>query len=205
VQDYKELGLHGLVPPCVLQLAATDDYKFMVVRANKNNMANVEKAIKATWKKLITGRPYSGFLQNDVILKERTMNAGLQSVSLFLAGVIILLSASGLFALVSLNILRRNKEIGVRKVLGASVANVMGLVVKDFMYILLIAFIIGSSLGYLIINKIIFNFLYAYHPQFGPDAFVLTLLILLFSCAITVGLKVFKAASSNPVNVLKTD
>jgi ABC-type antimicrobial peptide transport system permease subunit len=81
----------------------------------------------------------------------------------------------------------------------------MGLVVKDFMYILLIAFIIGSSLGYLIINKIIFNFLYAYHSQFGPDAFVLTSLILLFSCAITVGLKVFKAASSNPVDVLKTD
>lgn len=205
VQDYKELGLHGLVPPCVLQLAQTADYKFMVVRANKNNLSNVEKAIKATWYKLVAGKPYNGFLQNDVILKERYMNAGLQSVSLFLAGVIILLSVSGLFALVSLNILRRNKEIGVRKVLGASVANVMGLVVKDFMYILLIAFLIGSSLGYLIINKIIFNFLYAYHPAFGLDAFVLTLLILLLSCAITVGVIVFKAASSNPVNVLKAD
>ncbi|HLL44471.1 MAG TPA: ABC transporter permease, partial [Segetibacter sp.] len=205
VRDYKELGLHGLVPPCVLQLAGVDDYKFMVVRANENNLANVEKAIKASWKKLITGKPYSGFLQNDVILKERYMNAGLQSVSLFLAGVIILLSASGLFALVSLNILRRNKEIGVRKVLGASIANVMGLVVKDFMYILLLAFLIGSSLGYLIINKIVFNFIYVYHPTFGLDAFILTLLILLISCALTVGLKVFKAASSNPANVLKTD
>jgi ABC-type antimicrobial peptide transport system permease subunit len=115
------------------------------------------------------------------------------------------LSASGLFALVSLNILRRNKEIGVRKVLGASVATIMGLVAKDFMYILVVAFIIGSALGYLIIDKIIFNHIYVYHAEVGPGAFFTTLLIILLSCCITVGIKVYRAANSNPVNVLKRD
>jgi ABC-type antimicrobial peptide transport system permease subunit len=205
VQDYKEFGLHGRVPPCVLRLASPDDYKHLVVRANKQSLAEVEKLVKSAWYQVVPGKPYSGFLQSDVVDKERYMNAGVQSVSFFLAAVIILLSASGLFALVSLNILRRNKEIGVRKVLGATIPGIMRMIAKDFVLILLIAFIIGSSLGYLIIDKIIFNFIYAYHATIGADAFVYTLLILLLSCCITVGLKVYSAANSNPVNVLKGD
>jgi len=205
VQDYKEFGLHGRVPPCVLRLAPIENYKHVVVRAHENNLLSVEKLVKAAWYQAVPGKPYKGFLQSDVVDKERYMNAGFQSVSFFLAAIIILLSASGLFALVSLNILRRNKEIGVRKVLGASIPNIMALIAKDFMYILLIAFIIGSALGYLIIDKIVFNFIYVYHAEIGPDAFVSTLLIILLSCAITVGLKVYKAANSNPVNVLKRD
>ena len=205
VEDYKEFGLHGLVPPCALRLATTDDFKYLVARVSKNNIGKVEKAIKAAWYQVAPGKPYNGFLQTDVVDKERYMNMGLQSVSFFLAAIIMLLSASGLFALVSLNILRRNQEIGVRKVLGATVANVMALIAKDFMYILLSAFIIGSALGYLIINKIVFNFIYVYHAGMGPEAFAGTLLLILLSCCITVGLKVFKAANSNPVNVLKRD
>lgn len=205
VQDYKEFGLHGLLPACVLRLAEPDNYKHLVVRTTQDNLLNIEKQVKAAWYQVIPGKPYKGFLQTDVVDKERYMNAGFQSVSFFLAAVIILLSASGLFALVSLNILRRNKEIGVRKVLGASIISIMGLISKDFMYILLIAFTIGSALGYLVINKIIFNFIYVYHADIGVDAFISTLLIILLSCFITVGLKVYKAANANPVNVLKRD
>lgn len=205
VKDYKELGLHGLVPPCVLKLAAIDDYKYLVVKADHSNLKDVEKVIKAAWYQTVPGKPYSGFLQSDVVEKERYMNVGFQSVSFFLAVVIILLSVSGLFALVSLNILRRNYEIGVRKVLGATIANIMLLIAMDFIYILLTAFVIGSVLGYLVINKIIFNFIYVYHADIGPDAFGGTLLIVLLCCCVTVGVKVYKAASSNPVNVLKRD
>jgi ABC-type antimicrobial peptide transport system permease subunit len=133
------------------------------------------------------------------------MNAGFQWVSFFLAGVIILLSASGLFALVSLNILRRSKEIGVRKVLGASVLNIMRLIGNDFIVMLLIAFIVGSALGYLIINKLVYNVIYTYHASFGADAFAGTLIIILGTCFITIGFKVYRAANANPVRIIKTD
>lgn len=205
VEDYKEFGLHGRVPPCVLRPASPDSYKYFVVRANAKNLGEVEKLVKTAWYQVIPGKPYRGFLQSDVVLKEKYMNAGFQSVSFFLAAIIIVLSASGLFALVSLNILRRNKEIGVRKVLGATIPNIMRLIAKDFIFILFVAFVIGSSLGYLVVNKIVFNFIYVYHADIGPDAFVYTLLIILLSCCITVGLKVYSAANSNPVKVLKRD
>jgi putative ABC transport system permease protein len=205
VKDYKEFGLHGKVPACVLKLAAIDDYKYFVVRANQRNMAEVEKLIKEAWYKVSPGKPYNGFLQSTVIDKERYMNAGFKSVSFSLAAIILLLSASGLFALVSLNILRRQQEIGVRKVLGASILNIIGMISKDFIYILLIAFIIGSALAYLIIDKIIFNFIYAYNPAIAPEAFITTLLIVLLFCAMTVGLKVYRAANANPVKSLKAE
>jgi len=124
---------------------------------------------------------------------------------LFLAAIIILLSASGLFALVSLNILRRNQEIGVRKVLGASIGTIIKLITKDFVYILLIAFVIGSTLGFLVINNIVFNFIYVYHADMGIDAFAGTFIILFLACCATAGLKVYRAANANPVKVLKND
>ena len=205
VKDYKEFGLHGKVPACVLKLAATEDYKYLVVRSNHSNIAELEKIIKAAWYQALPGKPYNGFLQSDVVDKERYMNAGFKSVSFFLAAIILLLSASGLFALVSLNILRRKQEIGVRKVLGASIINIIGMISKDFIYILFIAFIIGSALGYLIIDKVVFNFIYAYNSGIGPYTFISTLLIVLFFSGITVGFKVYRAANANPVKSLRTE
>ncbi|MEO5562622.1 MAG: FtsX-like permease family protein [Chitinophagaceae bacterium] len=201
--DYKERGLHGLVPPCILRMAAPADYKYFVARANQQNLMDVQKTIIAAWYKVVPDKPYNGFLQSDVVEKERYMNEGFKAVSFFLAAMTILLSISGLFALVSLNIIRRNKEVGMRKVLGASVLNIMGLITKEFMYMLITACIVGFALGYLIIDKLIFRVIYAYHTEIGPGAFLSAFLIIMISCFGTVGIKVYQAASSNPINVLR--
>ena len=205
VADYKEFGLHGKVPPCVLRAAVGEDFKYLVVRTSKNNLADVQQATREGWAKVAPDKVYNGFLQIDMIDKERYMNESLKTVSFFLAGVIILLSASGLFALVSLNIIRRSKEVGMRKVLGASVLNLMKLVSKDFLYIIIVAFVVGASLGYIIIDKIIFRFVYAYHPEIEVSAFIGALAIVLASSLATVGWKVYSAASSNPMYVLRKD
>ena len=203
VADYKELGLHDAIPPCILHAATTDEFKFLVVRANAGRLTEVQQAVKKAWYKITSDKPYSGFLQNEVIEKEKYMNDGLQSVSFLLAVTIIVLSASGLFALVSLNILRRSKEVGVRKVLGASIPYLMRLVSRDFLIIIMAAFTIGSLLAYLIINKIIFRFIYAYHAQLGIEVFISTLGIIMLACCATIGWKVYIASSTNPIDVLR--
>lgn len=203
VADYKEFGLHDKVPACILRNANADEFKYLVVRANSNKLAEVKKAAEAAWIKLMPDKPYAGFLQIDMIDKERYMNESFKSVSFFLAAVIILLSASGLFALMSLNIIRRSKEVGMRKVLGASVPNLMKIVSIDFIYIVLLAFAVGASLGYVIIDQIIFRHIYAYHPEIGVSAFIVTLVLVLLSTFVTAGWKVYNAAISNPINVLR--
>ncbi len=120
VNDYKEYGLRGLVPPCVLRPAAPGEFKYLVVNARPEHLAAVSGSLQAAWRKVAPGVPYRGCPQTEPVEKERYINAGIKSVAFFLAVVTLLLSASGLFALVSLDILRQHKEIGLRKVLGVA-------------------------------------------------------------------------------------
>lgn len=205
VNDYKEYGLHGLVPPCVLRMAKTDTYKYMVVRADKEKLKQVTQYLQATWHNLTPNVPYRGYLQTDLIEKEVRMTQGFKSIAFFLAIVTLLLSASGLFAQISLNIDKRSKEIGVRKVLGASILQIIILVNGEFMRMLLIAFLIGSALGYLFTSKFIFQVIFQYHPVAGPQPYLFTLLIIIISCSLIIGSKVFEAAKANPIERLRDE
>lgn len=205
VEDYKEMGLHGKVPPIVLKAAIPEDFKYLTVRIDERNLLSVYKSLQETWHQVLPAKPFAGFLQNELIEKEIYMNAGFKSIAFFLAISTIVLSASGIFALVSLNIIRRRKEIGIRKVLGASIVSIIGLINKDFTRIVVLSFVIGSALGYLLIDNLLFKFIYVYHPEIGFMPFVLTLLIIMFTSAITIGTKVYKASAANPVKSLRTE
>jgi hypothetical protein len=205
VNDYKEYGLHGLVPPCVLRLAMPDDYRFIVVRADEDELSEVVRRMQVAWRKVATNQPYRGYRQADLMEKELRMTQGFKSVAFFLALVTLLLSASGLFALVSLNIDKRSKEIGMRKVMGASVLQIVGLVNRTFVRILLIAFVIGSGLGYLLTEKLVFQFIFKYYPEVGLTPYLATLLTILLSCGLIIGTKVYRAATINPIQSLRSD
>lgn len=205
VNDYKEYGLHEIVPPCVLRMAMPDDYKYMVVRADKDKLTQVVKSLQSTWHQLIPDVPYRGYLQSDLIEKEIRMTKAFKSIAFFLAIITLLLSASGLFAQISLNIDKRSKEIGIRKVLGASILQIIALVNREFMRILLIAFVIGSTLGYLFTSKFIFQVIYQYHPAAGPAPYIGTFLIVLVCCSVIIGTRVFNAAKANPIDRLRSE
>ncbi|NML40714.1 FtsX-like permease family protein [Chitinophaga sp. G-6-1-13] len=205
VNDYKEYGLHGLVPPCVLRIAKPDEYKFMVVRTDKDKLPQVTKYLQSTWHQLVPNVPYRGYLQSDLIEKEIRMTQAFKAIAFFLAIITLLLSASGLFAQISLNIDKRSKEIGIRKVLGASILQIIGLVNREFIRILLIAFVIGSTLGYLFTSKFIFQVIYQYHPAAGPAPYIGTFLIVLVCCSAIIGTRVFDAARANPIDRLRAE
>lgn len=205
VGDYKEFGLHDIVPPCVLRLAKQDEYKYLVVRADKDKLSQVTDYLRKTWHKVAPNAPYRAFLQSDLIEKELRMTQAFQSISFFLAIVTLLLSASGLFAQISLNIDKRSKEIGIRKVLGASVLQIIGSVNGRFVRILLIAFGIGSVLGYLFTSKFIFQFIFKYHPDAGPEPYIGTFLAVMLCCTMVIGSKVYNAATANPIERLRAD
>ena len=122
----------------------------------------------------------------------------------FLGVVALVLTATGLFTLVSLNILRRMKEIGVRKALGASVGNIARIINTEFAIILIIAAGLGSVGGKFLSAWLMAN-IWEYY--LSPD--IMTLLIsasAMFVIAIlTVGFKIYNAANMNPVNTLRDE
>jgi len=177
----------------------------MVVRSDKDKLKQVARSLETAWHNVFPDVPYRGYLQSDLIEKETRITQGFKSIAFFLAIVTLLLSASGLFAQISLNIDRRSKEIGMRKVLGASVLQIIMLVNREFMRILLISFVAGSVIGYLFTSKFIFQFIYKYHPDAGAEPFIATLLIVLLSCSLIIGSKVFKSAKANPIERLRNE
>lgn len=117
-----------------------------------------------------------------------------------LSFIIVLL---GVLGLVSLSIHKRVKEIGIRKVLGASVPNIMLLFVKEFVVIILIAAVIACPLAYLVMNNWLNN--YAYHINISPKPFALSIIALTVITLLLIGLQTIKSAIANPVKSLRTE
>ena len=117
-------------------------------------------------------------------------------IAMFLAGL-------GLFGLVSFQVFERTKEIGVRKVLGSSVYNVVALLSKTFLSLLLIAFLIATPLCYYLMDKWLQN--YAYHIEVSSWTFIIAGLFTLIIAFLTVSVQSIKAATANPVKSLRTE
>jgi ABC-type antimicrobial peptide transport system permease subunit len=205
VQDHKEYGNHGRIPPMIFRVVKPAAYRYLNIKARPEDLKEVRAYVQAEWQKVIPTVPFQGFFQQELREKETLMNNGLQSICLVLAGLIMLLSAVGLYGLVSLNMLKRLKEIGIRKVLGASVIQIIGLVNREFIKIMLLAFGIGSAIGYVFVSKVVFTVMYTYHTEMSIWPFVITLLTLAGGAALTIGHKVYRAASLNPSVILQNE
>ena len=132
------------------------------------------------------------------------INANVIKTFGFLGVIAVLMSTTGLFSLVSLNIVKKMKEVGIRKVLGASTINIIRLIGLEFVVILGLASILGSGLGYFMVNKMM-DAVWEYYLEVGYTTLEICA-IFLFSVAIgTVGMKVFRTTLINPVNVLREE
>ena len=133
-----------------------------------------------------------------------TVNDNIVKMFVFLGAVAMMLSATGLFTLVSLNIIRRLKEIGVRKVLGASIGNIARIVNGKFVVLLLIASLLGSFSGSYLANSLMQS-IWAFYQPANSLTFILSIALMFFIATLTIGFKVYNTAKMNPVNSLKDE
>lgn len=203
VENHKEFGLRGEEPACVFTLADPDQFQYLSVSATEDQLTEVSEYLRQSWFQVNPMIPYEGFFQEMLIFKQIYMNNILRNLCLFLTVATLLMSAAGFFSLISLRVLKRTKEISIRKVLGGSVSQMMRLIMNDFIRFVLIAFVIGSVLGYIVIQKVLFAQMYTYHIPFGIETFGFALLVMLLVPGITVGYKVYRTAVANPSETLK--
>ena len=191
--------------PAVFYPAFPNQYQYLLVRADPDDLLPIQKFLKATWKKQFPDKPFQYHFHEELLLDSlRETNTNLEKIFLFLTVLGGLLSASGIFALASLNIEKRVKEIGIRKTLGASLQNILALMNKEFMIILAIAGILGSFGGYFLTDTLLGE-IYAYHIDVGILPVIICALMI-FSIGIsTTGITILNAAKSNPVDTLRDD
>jgi len=191
--------------PFIFYPAGKNQYITLLVKTEQGDLPEIQKYLEATWKEIFPTKPFESQFQEDLVLKgSRETNANLEKIFLFITVLGGLLSASGIFALASLNIAKRTKEIGIRKALGATVGNIVGLLNQEFVIVLTIAAILGSAGGYYLTDALL-SWIYAYHIPVGIISVVLCATMIFGIGIFTTSITILKAARSNPVDTLRNE
>jgi ABC-type antimicrobial peptide transport system permease subunit len=191
--------------PFIFYPAGKNQYITLLVKTDQGYLPEAQKYLEQTWKEIFPTRPFESQFQEDLVLRgSRETNANLEKIFLFITVLGGLLSASGIFALASLNITKRTKEIGIRKALGATVGSIVGLLNKEFVFVLMAAVIIGSVGGYFLTNALLAE-IYAYHIAVGMVTVICCALLIFAVGIFTTSTTILQAAKANPVETLRTD
>jgi hypothetical protein len=191
--------------PFIFYPAGKNQYVNLVVRTEHENLPEIQKYLEKVWKELYPTKPFESKFQEDLVFAgSRELNANLEKIFLFITLLGGLLSAAGIFALASLNVAKRTKEIGIRKALGASVNNIVGLLNREFMIILIIAAILGSLGGYFLTGELLGQ-IYKYHVPVGLVPVILCAAVIFGLGIFTTSATILKAAKTNPVDTLRSE
>jgi ABC-type antimicrobial peptide transport system permease subunit len=189
--------------PLTIKMKTGKSMNYLLIRVSSQNPATSMEQIKKAYATIEPGKDFKGsFVQENI---ERWYNNEKRLSQMFsiAAGVAIVLSCMGLFGITLIVIRQRLKEIGVRKVLGASVAGIAGMVSKDFIRPVIIAIIIAIPVAWYAMNKWLMDFSYRIKIEWWY--FLVTGLLALSIAMITVSYHAIKAALANPVTSLKTE
>jgi putative ABC transport system permease protein len=202
VKDFHLKSLHEKIAPLVIDLGGPNH---IAVRIQPEGMSDTIAYITATWKKIYPDFPLSySFMDDDI---DQLYRSEMQMNQLFriFSVVAVLIACLGLLGLASFTAEQRTREIGVRKVLGASVSNIVRMLSREFVWLVLAANLIAWPLAYYVMNLWLADF--AYRIEIGLDTFLDTFvsggLLALMIAVITVGYQALKAAWTNPVDTLR--
>ncbi|MBX2840139.1 MAG: ABC transporter permease [Flammeovirgaceae bacterium] len=204
VKDIFMFGVWRPMEPLYLRLVDEDKYHYLVAKVKQEDLVSMSDYFREEWNRTIADKPYRGFRQEETLYEAKLINNNIKLMSIYLSIIAVILSASGLFTMVSLNILKRIKELGVRKVLGATILNIAYTINKEFLIMLSIATLLGCLGAYFMVDLLLSS-IYDYYIPMNVTAFSISIFLLLFFSAITIGGKVLKAATTNPVKALKDE
>ena len=204
IQDFMPYGLFNPIKPSLIRAVPESEYQNLVIRANTEELTQVMTNAQASWKNLFPNKPFEGFYMEEVAAEALHTNKGILVQFGIMAIFALFLSVSGLYSIVSLTVNKRVKEIGIRKVMGASIQNVMQLLNFEFSIIILIATVIGCVGGYYFMDRFLSD-IFRYYQKIGPFSFVAAALIIFIFTALTSGLKIYKVAISNPTDSLRDE
>jgi len=202
VKDYHVMTLHEKIPPLALS-TATFMYQTVAVKMNMVDAQNTIKKLDKIWSATFPDFVFEYEFYDEQIGKMYQMETAMLGLIQAFALIAILIGCLGLYGLVSFMVAQKTKEIGVRKVLGASVGQILWLFGKEFSFLILIAFIIAAPAAWWVLNGWLQDFEYRISISFG--VFAAAIFVTGMIAVITVGWQSSRAALANPVKSLRTE
>ena len=203
IPDFNLYSLHQKNQAITLQINRGTRISYVFVRVSPQNMAASMDLVMKTWKEIAPQTEFEGSFLDENVNRWYKKEERLSQIFTTAAGIAILLSCMGLFAIALIVIEQRTKEIGVRKVLGASIPNIVTLISKDFLKLVLVAFVIATPIGYYLMSKWLEDF--AYKTDLHWWVFAVAGCASMIIALLTVSYQAIRAALMNPVKSLKTE
>jgi len=201
VKDFRFTSFNWSVKPLLL-VQESSELRYLNVAINSKKPEAVLAGIKQIWKKAKPYEPFDGQWYDDFLYKRHAHSEDINFMGLLL-GLSFSIACLGLLGMVTYNTQTRIKEVGIRKVMGAEVQQIIWLLSKDFAKLLLIAGAIALPLGYMAGYAFLFNF--AYHVSIGAETLGLCFGVLFLLGGLIISTRTYRAAMANPVEALSND
>jgi putative ABC transport system permease protein len=202
VNDYHQVSFKKPLDPSLF-ICAPYGGEFYSMRIHTDHLSQTVQHVQKSWTTAFPGNPFEYFFLDDYFNNQYSNEQKFGKLFTVFAVLAIIISCLGLFGLSAYTATQRIKEIGIRKVLGASVMNITSMLSKDFLKLVIISILISSPIAWIVMNKWLQSF--AYRVSINWWIFIVAGLIALLIALITVSFQAIKAAVANPVKSLRTE
>lgn len=204
VEDFHYEGFYYELGPVLFRIAPEEDFNFLALQVQAGHVNETLEQAKLTWQSIAPDDIFEGFVQDEVFAEFNQNNNAHVQLLTFVSGTTVTLACLGLLGLVSFNTTRRMKEYSIRKVMGANTVQIFRLMNKDYIFILLTAFILGAPAGFLLVNSLIQK-IYIDPQQANPVPFIIAVFLMAMAVSVTVASQLFRLTKQSPGEVLKSE
>lgn len=202
VKDFNYKSLHSEIEPLVIMLAPQNN-GYLMARMSPGNIRETLSHIEATWQRLAPSHPLEYFFLDESFNEQYRAEEKMLAIFGYFALLTIIIACMGLFGLASFMAEQRTREIGIRKVLGSSISQIVVLLTKDFALLVLLSILLACPIAWYAMQQWLQDF--AYRTPISIWIFVFSGLIALALAICTVSFKAARAAMSDPVLALRTE
>jgi putative ABC transport system permease protein len=202
VNSFHQLSLKENLQPIyfILQPRALD---YFAIHYQGDSASDAIEQARSTWNRFFPDVPFNYFFLDEYFDQQYRYDQKFRDIMILFSGLAIAIACLGLFGLTAYAIVKRTKEIGIRKVLGATVSQIIRLFTLDFVKLILVTNVIALPLVYIGLDRWLEN--YAYKIPLGWWLFAIPALFILAIGLMTIGFQTIKVASKNPVNSLRNE
>lgn len=201
LKDYYFKSLHQKIEPFVMILGNEQAFNWVYIKTTSESMSEVMQFAEQEWRRLNPGHPFEyTFVDRNIALMYQSETKLSRLFSIFTA-IAIYIACLGLFGLASFSVLQRTKEIGIRKIVGASVSSILFILLKEYVKWVVVANVIAWPLAFYLMRRWLEGF--AYHTSLNILAFIGSGTLALIIALLTVSSQTYKAAAANPVDSLR--
>jgi ABC-type antimicrobial peptide transport system permease subunit len=204
VKDFHFGSMRTAIAPVIFfNVDFATQYRFFSFRIKPGDVASTINALQKEWNTLMPGAPFEYKFMDETLANIYTSEIELKKASYTATVLALIIVLLGVVGLISLSVQKRTKEIGIRKVLGSSVAAIISLFIKEFLLVILIGGIFACPLAYIIMHGWLQG--YAFRVDITATPFVISIICLGFVTALLICLQTMKAAIASPVKSLRTE